>query len=210
MCDYMEVGAEAWLSERRHVAPHRADMRPYLEREVKLLARSWETLASTFLIAAAFGFVFDRHYAAGLVAVNFVAALYGYVQVLREEELGTLDGLRLLRQPEKVAAAKFFALFLTSVAASFFYSAIYYAASMRPPELWLLPPTSAYFAAASTASALLSTAAKSGVTVSMTLTAALVLGYSLSLAAGRMDLATLAMPLTALLTLLALSRSIVQ
>jgi uncharacterized membrane protein len=186
-------------------------MRPYLEREVKLLARSWETLASTFLIAAAFGFVFGRHYAAGLAAVNFVAAaLYGYVQVLREEELGTLDGLRLLRQPEKVAAAKFFALFLTSVAASFFYSAIYYAASMRPPELWLLPPTSAYFAAASTASALLSTAAKSGVTVSMTLTAALVLGYSLSLAAGRMDLATLAMPLTALLTLLALSRSIVQ
>jgi hypothetical protein len=61
------------------------------------LARSWETLASTFLIAAAFGFV-GRHYAAGLAAVNFaVAALYGYVQVLREEELGTLDGLRLLK-----------------------------------------------------------------------------------------------------------------
>jgi len=73
-------------------------MRPYLEREVKLLARSWETLASTFLIAAAFGFVFGMYYAAGLTAVNFVvAALYGYVQVLREEELGTLDGLRLLR-----------------------------------------------------------------------------------------------------------------
>jgi hypothetical protein len=172
-------------------------MRPYLEREVKLLARSWETLASTFLIAAAFGFVFGRHYAAGLAAVNFVAALYGYVQVLREEELGTLDGLRLLKQPEKVAAAKVLALFLVSVAASLFYSAIYYAVSMRPLALWLLPPTSAYFAAASTASALLSTAAKSGVTVSMTLTAALVLGYSASLAAGRIDPAVLAMPLTA-------------
>jgi uncharacterized membrane protein len=186
-------------------------MRPYLEREVKLLARSWETLASTFLIAAAFGFVFGRYYAAGLAAVNFVvAALYGYVQILREEELGTLDGLRLLRQPEKVAAAKVLALFSASLAASLFYSAIYYAVSMRPPELWLLPPTSAYFAAASTASALLSTAARSGVTTSMTLTAALVLGYSASLATGRIDPAVLAMPLTALLALLALSRALVH
>jgi len=186
-------------------------MRPYLEREVKLLARSWETLASTLLIATAFGFVFGRNYAAGLVAVNFVvAALYGYVQVLREEELGTLDGLRLLRQPEKVVAAKFLALFSASLAASLFYSAIYYAVSMRVPELWLLLPTSAYFAAASTASALLSTAARSAVTTSMTLTAALVLGYSVSFAAGRIDPATLAMPLTALLALLALSRALVQ
>jgi len=175
------------------------------------LARSWEALASTFLIAAAFGFVFDRHYAAGLAAVNFVvAALYGYVQVLREEELGTLDGLRLLKQPEKVAAAKVLALFLASVVASLFYSAIYYAVSMRPPALWLLPPTSAYFAAASTASTLLSTAARSGVTTSMTHTAALVLGYSASLAAGRIDPAVLAMPLTALLALLALSRALVH
>jgi hypothetical protein len=40
----------------------------------------------------------------------------------------------------------------------------------------------------------------------MTLTAALVLGYSASLTAGRLDPAVLAMPLAALLTLLALSR----
>jgi hypothetical protein len=186
-------------------------MRPYVERELRLLARSREALASALLIASALGFIFAEHYAAGLAAVNLVAAaLYGYVQVLREEELGTLDGLRLLRQPEKVAAAKFVTLFSAALAASLVYSAVCYAATLRPPELWLVPPTSAYFAAASTASALLSTTARSGVTVSMTLTAALVLGYSLSLAAGRMDPATLAMPLTALLALLALSRSIVQ
>ena len=109
-----------------------------------------------------------------------------------------------------MAAAKVLALFSASLAASLIYSAIYYAVTMRPPELWLLPPTSAYFASASTASALLSTAARSGVTTSMTLTAALVLGYSASLAAGRIDPAVLAMPLTALLALLALSRALVQ
>jgi hypothetical protein len=44
----------------------------------------------------------------------------------------------------------------------------------------------------------------------MTLTEALVLGYSASLAAGRIDPAVLAMPLTALLALLALSRALVH
>ncbi len=178
----------------------------YIEREFRIAARSWEVLTSVLLIASALGLVFGD-YTAGLVAANLVAsALYSYVQILREEELGTLDGLRLLGQPEKVVGAKFLVLFSISLAASSSYSAIHIAASMKVPELWIMVPTAMYFAAAAAASALFSTAAKSGVTLSMTLTAALVLGYSASLTAGRLDPAVLAMPLAALLALLALSR----
>jgi len=183
----------------------------YLERELRLVARSWEVLASVLLIASALGFVFAETYVGGLVASNFVAvAIYSYVQILREEEVGTLDGLRLLNQPEKVVAAKFFALFSTSLMTSLLYSAVHFAVPMKPPDLWLVPPTATYFSAASTASALLSTAAKSGVTTSMTLTAALILGYSTSVAAGRVDPAVFSMPLAIFLVLLALSRNLIQ
>jgi len=83
----------------------------YIEREFRIAARSWEVLTSSLLIASALGLVFGE-YAAGLVAANLVAsALHSYVQILREEELGTLDGLRLLGQPEKVVGAKFLVLF---------------------------------------------------------------------------------------------------
>jgi len=186
-------------------------MWPYLEREFRVAARSWDALASVLLIASALGFIFAESYAAGLAAVNFVTvALYAYTQILREEELGTLDGLRLLRQPEKLVAAKFIVLFVTSLATSAVYSAVYFATSLRPPELWLAPPTAAYFAAASTAAALLSTAAKSGVSLSMTLTAALILGYSISIASGRLDAAVLATPAAAVLAITALSRTILH
>ena len=109
-----------------------------------------------------------------------------------------------------MVGAKFLILFSISLAASLSYSAVHLAVSMKMPELWIMPPTAAYFAAASAASALLSTAAKSSVTLSITLTAALVLGYSVSVATGRLDPAIPVMPLAALLTLLALSRVLVQ
>jgi len=68
----------------------------YIEREFKIAARSWDMLTSALLVASALGFVFGE-YAAGLVATNLVvSALYSYVQILREEELGTLDGLDYL------------------------------------------------------------------------------------------------------------------
>jgi len=106
-------------------------MWPYLERELRVAARSWDALASVLLIASALGFIFAESYAAGLAAVNFVTvALYAYTQILREEELGTLDGLRLLRQPEKLVAAKFIVLFVTSLATSAVYSAVYFATSL--------------------------------------------------------------------------------
>jgi hypothetical protein len=68
-------------------------MWPYLERELRVAARSWDALASVLLIASALGFIFAESYAAGLAAVNFVTvALYAYTQILREEELGTPTG----------------------------------------------------------------------------------------------------------------------
>ncbi|AAL65048.1 hypothetical protein [Pyrobaculum aerophilum] len=164
----------------------------FLKRELKIAARNWELAVVNALIATALALVFSAvDYRGGLLAAVLISSfLYSHLLLLREEELGTLDGLRLLKKHEEFFLAKTTATALLNLLTSASYTAVYAAASLRPVDFIAAVYTPAYLGVVSTASAFLALSTRTKQIMSLFLTSALSLGFSASLVREGLSVAT--------------------
>jgi hypothetical protein len=164
----------------------------FIERELKIAMRNWELVAVNILTSTALALTFSAlSYVGGLIASLLISSyLYTHLLLLREEELGTLDGLRLLGRYEEYFGAKIATATTLNLLTSAAYTAAYGALSTGPIDVLAALYTPFYLATASTAAAAIATATRARQALSLFITSALSLGFAASVVRGGLDIPT--------------------
>ncbi|AEA12570.1 hypothetical protein TUZN_1090 [Thermoproteus uzoniensis 768-20] len=158
----------------------------YIERELKLLLRDAGSIAAVVLLAFAVAAAFSgSSYWRGLVANTLIASpVIGYISVIREEEAGTLDGLRLLASRRKVLAAKLTASLVVVALSNAAYTAAHMLIGGGPADPLALAVATYYGAVVSTISAAVALGARARPMLTAVVSSGLYLGFALAYADG--------------------------